>query len=274
MIMKRSVAVVLASSAIVFTPSVRAADNAIINQLSNPVCFICGAVNFVATNLLEPIDALNLLPLDLQPLAEFTCDALAIAGLRGLIPTDVCYELQSDELLRDLCGCMETLTEEAVGENAADDGSPTPEPVDAKCYICGSNDAVLGKPNAVLPVPEEFNSPFQVVKCSTLDSIGRSGLVPPEACEAAVNSVALQQTCGCEAPIDSDFSEEGGPDSLAPSDEPTAAPIVSEEGTAAPTLRATSSPRDAVNAASKESSAVKLQQSGSVLVVLLLLSLV
>lgn len=261
MMKKPFVAALVGAALNVWSAIVVVVDAEIIVNTDNPVCFICGALNTIATNLSEDIN----IPVELNlPIARATCEALALAGLRGLIPTDVCYAVQASDTLRDLCGCIEL--PDAAGEDATGETSPIAVPpadgssMPAPCYICGSETAVVtNRDDAFVTIPEEFNAPISSVSCSTLEMIGLGGLIPPGACLAAQASSELQTICGCEDPAGIPAAASSSSDY--PSDTPSDIPSASAPSPTPPVSQTAA-------AATEESNATKTVQTSNTLLVL------
>lgn len=228
----------------------------------NPVCFICGALNTIATTLSD-ID----FPEELEiPIVSVACDVLELLGLRGLIPTDICYAVQTSEVLRDLCGCIELPAEED-GITESFSVLPTTAPLsddDSACNICGSNTATITERDAIVDIPKEFNSPIPSASCATLAMIGLGGLIPAEACLAAQSSIELKTICGCEEAATSATAAASDYPSDLVSDTPSSSPSVILSA-ALPSQAS----RDIFTAASVESSATKMQLTGSMIAAML-----
>jgi hypothetical protein len=97
------------------------------------------------------------------------------------------------------------------------------------CYICGSESEVVTNPNAVISIPDDYDSSINKVDCGALDESGKDGKISEEECMNLHKSNAVKNFCGCQSStIEEDTSK--------PSDEPVpiARPSLNKNPVASP----------------------------------------
>lgn len=191
-----------------------ASVSAQVRKKRSPVCHFCGSSTAIAT---KP-DAIVTIPAEFDsPFSQARCDTLFNAALGGLFPADACTAAKSSAELQTLCGCQDTLPKanEPTAQpilSPAPTPTPTPPAPSSKkpntsystdtptCHLCGSDKAIMTKPDTEIDIPAEFDPPFPRATCSVLAQAGLGGFITMEACSLAQNSKTLQELCGCQDP--------------------------------------------------------------------------
>ena len=70
-------------------------------------------------------------------------------------------------------------------------------PLNTTCYVCGSSEYTISKPNTILLL-QSFQDLPEITTCSDLDHIGRiDGSISPDECALLKSETKIFQQCGC-----------------------------------------------------------------------------
>lgn len=133
------------------------------------------------------------------------CLTLSRAGENGFLSPTQCLFVQSSAELKESCGCTTSMAPTNVPkgkDNSSLETPPSPPSItpgsNPVCFVCGSETTRATKPDALIEVPPELNSPLPVVPCGTIVEAGLSRLIPLSACMIAQQTAEFAEICGCE----------------------------------------------------------------------------
>lgn len=191
--------------------------NAQLFQGEHAPCNICGTTGLAVSIPLASIG-------DFEGINFGNCMTLSAAAQNGFISPAQCLLLQSTTELKENCGCNEPQTTDLAPKGKTPTvevvGPPTIAPgANPVCYVCGSETAQATKPDAIIEVPPELNSPLPAVPCGTIVGAGLNQLIPESACQLARETPQFAEVCGCVEPAPPTL-----PPMLQPTGFPTEAP--------------------------------------------------